>query len=71
MFITRAKGWEMPKCPPSGQRVDAGSRILNGLGTSHCARRTEMRKDQAAIDKGHEVTVKLSPEAIEEGSEFM
>lgn len=71
LFITRAKGWKMPRCPPSGQMVDARSKILDGLGPSCCARRTEMRKDQAAIDKGHEVTVKLSPEAIEEGSEFM
>lgn len=71
LFITRAKGWKMPRRPPSGQMVDARSKILDGLGTSCCARRTEMRKDQAAIDKGHEATMKLSPEAIEERSEFM
>ena len=70
-FITRAKGWKMPKCPPSGQMVDARSRTLNGLGTSRCARRTEKRKDQTAIDNGQEVTMKLSPTAKEERFEFM
>ena len=70
-FITRAKGWKMPKCPPSGQMVDARSRILNGLGTSCCARRTEKRKDEAAISNGQEVTMKLSPAAKEEQFEFM
>ena len=60
----------MPRWPPSGQMVDARSKILDGLGTSCCAR-TEMRKDQAAIDKGQEVTMKLSPTAKEERFEFM
>lgn len=70
-FITRAKGWKMPRWPPSGQMVDARSRILNGLGTSRCARRTEKRKDEAAINNGQEVTMKLSPAAKEEQFEFM
>lgn len=61
----------MPKCPPSGLMADARFRILDGLGNSRCARRTEMRKDQAAIDKGQEVTMKLSPMAKEERFEFM
>lgn len=71
LFITRAKGWKMPRWPPSGQMVDARSRILNGLGTSRCARRTEKRKDEAAINNGQEVTMKLSPAAKEEQFEFM
>ena len=70
LLITRAKGWKMPKCPPSGQMADARFRILDGLGNSRCAR-TEMREDQAAIDKGQQVTMKLSPVAKEERFEFM